>query len=225
MKTFDFNTLWPKKNFFVHTVKLYNRKIKYVIKYVKKKIIIIINTRTSCGFEQKTKLNCCLKIVPYSLMMVSQSHFSSGFTTTTLSISSSASFSSSSFTTGSSFGPKSSGLRDLKQEADFQPGGLKQRGPSEDPHPLLLLLEEVVFDDLIQACTVRLDEAFHLRVVQSADLVIIELFIKLEHKKEKTFKKRRQGQRRNKRSPSQTGRPAATAAHSSASLMTSVSIL
>lgn len=47
-------------------------------------------------------------------------------------------------------------------------------------HSLLLLLDEVVFDDLIQASAVRLDEAFHLCVVQSSDLVIVKLFIKLK---------------------------------------------
>lgn len=163
-------------------------------------------------------------------MMVSQSHFSSGSARTTVSISSSSSSSSSSFTTGSSFGPKSSGLRDLKGEADLLHQALWSSlvRDLQKLHPLLLLLDEVVLDNLLQTCAVRLDEAFHLRVVQSTDLVIIKLFIKLkrqrsveEEDKARTLERRRRG----RRSPSRTGRPAATAARSSASLTTSASIL
>lgn len=160
--------------------------------------------------------------------MVSQSHFSSGSTRTTVSISSSSS-SSSSFTTGSSLGPKSSGLRALKQDR-LKLGQLKQfgsSGPLEAPHSLLLFLDEVVFNNFVQTRAVRLDETFHLHVVQRTNLVIIELFIKLKQQKNlKRNKDRNVGRlRHNKSSPSQIGRPAATAARSSSSPTKLVSTL
>lgn len=53
---------------------------------------------------------------------------------------------------------------------------------------LLLLLDEIVFDDFFQTSAVGLDEAFQLRVVQSADLVVIKLFVKLKsHKRRILF--------------------------------------
>lgn len=48
---------------------------------------------------------------------------------------------------------------------------------------LLLLLDEIVFDDFFQTSAVGFDEAFQLRVVQSADLVVIKLFVKLKSHK------------------------------------------
>lgn len=45
---------------------------------------------------------------------------------------------------------------------------------------LFLFLFEVVFDDFLQASAVRLDETLQLSVVQSADLIVIELLVKLK---------------------------------------------
>lgn len=47
-------------------------------------------------------------------------------------------------------------------------------------HSLLLFLYEVVFDNLLQTSAVWLDESFQLRVVQSADLIFVELFVELK---------------------------------------------
>ncbi len=49
-------------------------------------------------------------------------------------------------------------------------------------HSLFVFLYEVVFDELLQSLAVRFDVALQLCVIQSADLVIVKLLVKLVNK-------------------------------------------
>lgn len=48
---------------------------------------------------------------------------------------------------------------------------------------LFLFFLKVVLDDFLQPSAVRFDKAFQLRVVQSADLIVVKLFVKLKRHK------------------------------------------
>lgn len=52
-------------------------------------------------------------------------------------------------------------------------------------YSLLLFLYEIVFDNFFQASAVRLDEALQLSVVQSANLIVIELLVKLKQHRQR----------------------------------------